>query len=56
MLPSEIRPLVASLNNLFGKVGRLLHHERTITAFAAHEIAYPSSGLANASPDCHGRT
>ena len=23
MLPSEIRPLVASLNNLFGKVGRL---------------------------------
>ncbi|MGR4932246.1 ATP-binding protein [Bradyrhizobium sp. CAR08] len=44
-IPAEIRPVVVSLNNLFGKVRDALRHERDITAFAAHELRTPLAGL-----------
>lgn len=43
--PSEIRPLVGALNDLFGKVERARRHEREVTAFAAHELRTPLAGL-----------
>ncbi|MFC3694623.1 sensor histidine kinase N-terminal domain-containing protein [Chenggangzhangella methanolivorans] len=43
--PSEIRPLAAALNGLFGKVERARRHEREVTAFAAHELRTPLAGL-----------
>jgi two-component system sensor histidine kinase QseC len=44
-IPSEIQPMVASLNNLFGRVENALRQERDITAFAAHELRTPLAGL-----------
>jgi two-component system sensor histidine kinase QseC len=44
-IPAEIRPMVVSLNNLFGKVRDALRHERDMTAFAAHELRTPLAGL-----------
>ena len=44
-IPTEIQPMVASLNNLFGRVENALRHERDITAFAAHELRTPLAGL-----------
>lgn len=44
-IPVEIQPMVASLNNLFGRVENALRHERDITAFAAHELRTPLAGL-----------
>ncbi|MCK1741295.1 sensor histidine kinase N-terminal domain-containing protein [Bradyrhizobium sp. 139] len=44
-VPTEIQPMVASLNNLFGRVDHALRHERDITAFAAHELRTPLAGL-----------
>src|SRR5258705_12380437 len=40
-VPTEIRPVVASLNGLFSKVESARQHEREITAFAAHELRTP---------------
>ena len=44
-IPAEIRPVVASLNHLFRKVGDAMRHERELTAFAAHELRTPLAGL-----------
>jgi two-component system sensor histidine kinase QseC len=44
-IPTEIRPVIASLNNLFLKVLDAMRHEREITAFAAHELRTPLAGL-----------
>lgn len=43
--PSEIRPVVAAVNSLFGKVEAARRHEREVTAFAAHELRTPLAGL-----------
>lgn len=43
--PSEVRPLLAALNGLFGKVEAARRHEREVTAFAAHELRTPLAGL-----------
>jgi len=43
--PSEVRPLLRALNDLFGKVEAARRHERDITAFAAHELRTPLAGL-----------
>lgn len=44
-VPSEIQPVVTSLNHLFGRVSDALRHEREVTAFAAHELRTPLAGL-----------
>jgi two-component system sensor histidine kinase QseC len=44
-IPTEIRPVVTALNNLFLKVRYAMQHERDITAFAAHELRTPLAGL-----------
>ncbi len=44
-IPAEIRPVVASLNNLFRRVQDAMRHERELTAFAAHELRTPLAGL-----------
>lgn len=43
--PAEIRPLIAAINGLFGKVEAARKHEREVTAFAAHELRTPLAGL-----------
>jgi len=43
--PSEIRPVVDALNDLFDKVAAAREHERSVTAFAAHELRTPLAGL-----------
>jgi two-component system, OmpR family, sensor histidine kinase QseC len=42
---TEIRPVVDALNGLFGKVADAREHERSFTAFAAHELRTPLAGL-----------
>jgi two-component system sensor histidine kinase QseC len=44
-VPSEVRPVVEALNDLFGKVAAAREHERSFTAFAAHELRTPLAGL-----------
>ncbi|MBL8491454.1 MAG: sensor histidine kinase N-terminal domain-containing protein [Rhodocyclaceae bacterium] len=44
--PEEIRPLVDSLNALFGRVEQALEAERRFTADAAHELRTPLAALA----------
>ncbi len=43
--PSEIRPVVKSLNGLFSRLSRARERERNFTAFAAHELRTPLAGL-----------
>lgn len=43
--PAEIRPVVDGLNDLFQKVVTAREHERSVTAFAAHELRTPLAGL-----------
>jgi two-component system sensor histidine kinase QseC len=43
--PNEIRPVVDSLNSLFERVVAAREHERSVTAFAAHELRTPLAGL-----------
>lgn len=43
--PREIRPVVAALNGLFAKVVSAREHERSVTAYAAHELKTPLAGL-----------
>jgi two-component system sensor histidine kinase QseC len=61
-IPTEIRPVIGSLNSLFARVQDALRHERDLTAFAAHELRTPLAGLrtqaqiAMAAPDETTRT
>ncbi len=43
--PREIRPVVDALNGLFSKVVSAREHERSVTAYAAHELRTPLAGL-----------
>ncbi|WP_159995237.1 sensor histidine kinase N-terminal domain-containing protein [Roseomonas sp. 18066] len=43
--PTEIRPVVQALNDLFAKVEAARRQERAVTAFAAHELRTPLAGL-----------
>lgn len=43
--PSEIKPVIRSLNGLFGRVSAARERERDFTAFAAHELRTPIAGL-----------
>ncbi|WP_246045475.1 ATP-binding protein [Rubellimicrobium roseum] len=42
---SEVRPLIEGLNGLMTRVASARESERTFTAFAAHELKTPLSGL-----------
>jgi len=43
--PSEMRPLLESLNGLFARIGELLEHERRFTGDAAHELRTPIAAI-----------
>jgi two-component system sensor histidine kinase QseC len=43
--PAELQPLLASMNELFGRIERALEHERRLTADAAHELRTPLAAL-----------
>ncbi|MDN5925997.1 MAG: sensor histidine kinase N-terminal domain-containing protein [Hyphomicrobiales bacterium] len=43
--PSEIKPVIHSLNGLFARVSTVRERERDFTAFAAHELRTPIAGL-----------
>lgn len=43
--PTELQPLVAALNALLARVGRLIETERRFTADAAHELRTPIAGI-----------
>lgn len=43
--PTEIVPVLQSLNGLFARVAGLRERERNFTAFAAHELRTPLAGL-----------
>lgn len=43
--PREIRPVVNALNGLFSRVVAAREHERSVTAYAAHELRTPLAGL-----------
>lgn len=44
-VPAELRPLVASLNQLLGRIGNVLERERRFTADAAHELRTPLTAI-----------
>ena len=43
--PDEVMPLVAGLNELFGRVSAMMENERRFTADAAHELRTPLAAL-----------
>ncbi len=43
--PSELQPVLAAMNGLFGRIGETLARERRFTADAAHELRTPISVL-----------
>ena len=43
--PSEMAPMVAALNSLFGRIGQLLESERRFTADAVHELRTPIAAI-----------
>jgi two-component system sensor histidine kinase QseC len=43
--PSELRPLIQTMNQLFGRVARTLDNERRFTSDAAHELRTPLAAL-----------
>ncbi len=44
-VPREVGPLVASLNELFGRLRQSIDHERRFNADAAHELRTPLAGV-----------
>jgi two-component system sensor histidine kinase QseC len=44
-LPSELRPMVQELNELFERIGRMVDTERRFTADAAHELRTPIAAI-----------
>jgi len=44
-LPREVQPLVAALNDLFGRTAQLVQRERRFTSDAAHELRSPLAAL-----------
>ncbi|MGE8656095.1 MAG: ATP-binding protein [Achromobacter sp.] len=43
--PGELKPLVAAMNGLLARAGRLIEQERRLTADAAHELRTPLAAL-----------
>lgn len=43
--PSELRPMLAALNDLFARVESAREREKSFTAFAAHELKTPLAGV-----------
>lgn len=43
--PTEMMPMIAALNSLFGRIGNLLESERRFTADAAHELRTPIAAI-----------
>ena len=43
--PSEMRPMLSSLNGLFARIGELMESERRFTADAAHELRTPIAAI-----------
>lgn len=44
-IPSEVQPLLTSLNHLFERTSQMITRERTLVATAAHELRTPLAGL-----------
>lgn len=44
-LPSEMQPMIESLNGLFGRIDHMVASERRFTADAAHELRTPIAGI-----------
>lgn len=44
-VPGELKPLVAAMNGLLARAGRLIEQERRLTADAAHELRTPLAAL-----------
>lgn len=43
--PAEIQPVIRGLNDLFSRLSRQRDHERSFTAYAAHELRTPLAAL-----------
>lgn len=44
-MPSEMKPMVEALNDLFARIERMVASERRFTADAAHELRTPIAGI-----------